>query len=89
MTLLATILAQLAVAVLQWIASREDLKQAAYDKVDREAAQRAMVALGWLAAAPRQPDGGAGLRDLGGQLELGAATDARPQGPTDPGSVPH
>lgn len=89
MTFLATILAQLAVAVLQWIASREDLKRSVREEIDLEGAHQALVALGWFATAPSLPDHGAGLRDQGGQLELGTPPDAHPSGPPAQGALPH
>lgn len=88
MSLLIQTLVALAVAVLRYVQSREDLKQTAFDKVSAEDAQYAIQALQWKASAVTTPDGGAGLgvRDPANRIELqGSGPEAG--GPPAGGSV--
>lgn len=61
MEMLAKILAQLVVAVLQWGAARRDFRQAIQEEMKNEAAQRAIEALEWKITAVASPDGGSSL----------------------------
>ena len=70
MGVLAQVLAQLAVAILQWIAGRQDLKNSVLRKAQLENNQLVIQALEWKTSAIGQPDGGASLRVRDGADEI-------------------